>query len=325
VTAASALGPASAARPRANAWQWSLFWAATFWGASIFWFSAHPPMVDVPAHAGQVALLRDLLFGEGRWNELLRINAFTPYLIGYGLALPLSLFMSATAAVKLLLSVSYLAFVAMCIALAREFKSDTRLYPLFLVGFFGLAYKWGFYTFLVAAPVTLAFVLLALRYARAPSTRGALAVFAAGLVMLASHGLAFMLGWAMGAALLVAERRSQLVRYGLPFTALALAFLAYFVGSRLFQSQYHVVYQYWDPTHYGWMRLLKIPLYAIGDRDDKFLLEPVALALVAAPFLLGARLRRAAWRQSVPLLAVLATSARATGSSRNLSSRSPIA
>ena len=303
MTAAATLPPAAAAPPRTGTWQWALFWAATLWGASIFWLSAHPPMVDVPAHAGQVALLRDLVFGEGRWSELVRINPFTPYLIGYGLALPLSLVMSATAAVKLLLSVSYLAFVAMCIALAREFRSDARLYPLFLVGFFGLAYKWGFYTFLVAAPVTLAFVLLALRYAKAPSAKGALALFAAGLVMLASHGLAFMLGWAVGAALLVAERRTRLLHSGWPYAALALAFVAYFVGSRLFQSQYHVAYQYWDPTHYGWMRLLKIPLYAIGDRDDKLLLEPIALALVAAPFLVA---RRPQWRSSVPLAAVVA-------------------
>lgn len=303
MSAATTLRPAAAAPPRAGTWQWALFWAATLWGASIFWLSAHPPMVDVPAHAGQVALLRDMLFGDGRWNELLRINALTPYLIGYGLALPFSLVMSATAAVKLLLSLSYLAFVALCIALAREFRSDTRLYPLFLVGFFGLAYKWGFYTFLVAAPVTLAFVLLALRYAKAPSAKGGLVLFAAGLAMLASHGLAFMLGWAVGAALLLAERRARLLRLGAPFAALALAFLAYFVASRLVQSQYHVAYQYWDPTHYGLMRLLKIPLYAIGDRDDKFLLEPIALALVASPYLLALRPR---WRSSVPFAAVLA-------------------
>jgi len=306
VSTATTLRPGAAAGPRTGTWQWALFWAATLWGASIFWLSPHPPMVDVPAHAGQVALLRDMLFGDAHWSELLRINAFTPYLIGYGLALPLSLVMSATAAVKLLLSASYLAFVAMCIALAREFRSDTRLYPLFLVGFFGLAYKWGFYTFLVAAPVTLAFVLLALRYARMPTPKGALALFAGGLAMLASHGLAFMLGWAMGAALLVAERPARLARAGWPFAALALAFVAYFLGSRFFQSQYHVVYHYWDPLDYGWTRLLKIPLYAIGDRDDKFVLEPIALALVAAPFLLGLRLRRAAWRRCVPLAAVLA-------------------
>jgi len=306
VTAATTLRPAAAAAPRAAAWQWALFWAASLWGASIFWLSEHPPMVDVPSHAGQVALLRDLLFGEGRWAELVRINGFTPYLIGYGLALPLSLVMSATAAVKLVLSASYLAFVVMCIGLARHFGSDARLYPLFLVGFFGLAYKWGFYTFLVAAPVTLAFILLASRYARAPSMRTGIALFAVGLVMLASHGLAFMLGWSVGAALFIAEqRRERLARLAplmLPFAALALAFLAYFVASRHIQADYTVTYPYWDPTHYGWTRLLKIPLYAIGDRDDKFLLEPIALALVAAPFLLGLRPR---WRQSAPLAAVV--------------------
>jgi hypothetical protein len=309
VTAALALGRRAAAPARAELLRWWLFWAAALWGGGIFWLAAHPPMVDVPAHAGQVALLSDLIFGQGRWAEFLRINWGTPYLIGYGLAAPLALVMSASAALKLLLSASYLAFVIMCVALARHFQSDARLYPLFLVGFFGLAYKWGFYTFLVAAPLTLAFVLVASRYARAPSARRGGAVLALGLAMLAAHGLAFMFGWAAGAALLAAEQRhlraKRLALLALPFAGLAAAFLAYFAASRLFQAEYHVVYEYWRPLDYGWMRLLKIPLYAIGDRDEKLLLEPLALALLASPFLIGLRLRRPHWRQAVPLATVV--------------------
>ena len=55
MSAATTLGPGAAAAPRTGAWQWALFWAAALCGASIFWLSPHPPMVDVPAHAGQVA------------------------------------------------------------------------------------------------------------------------------------------------------------------------------------------------------------------------------------------------------------------------------
>ena len=64
-----------------------LFLLAALWGAGIFWLAPHPPMVDLPQHAAQVALLRDLLQGASPWADFFRVNWITPYLIGYGLAL----------------------------------------------------------------------------------------------------------------------------------------------------------------------------------------------------------------------------------------------
>ena len=70
-----------------------LFLLTSAWGMLIFWLAPHPPMIDLPEHAAQVALLRDLLLGQSPWGDLFRINLFTPYLLGYALALPLSFLM----------------------------------------------------------------------------------------------------------------------------------------------------------------------------------------------------------------------------------------
>ena len=51
-----------------------------------FWFAPRLPMVDLPQHAAQVAVWHDLLTGTSKWDALLHVNYFTPYLVGYGLA-----------------------------------------------------------------------------------------------------------------------------------------------------------------------------------------------------------------------------------------------
>jgi hypothetical protein len=280
----------------------TLFLLTALWGASIFWLAEHPPMVDLPQHAGQVMLLRDLIFGDGRWSEVVRLNWFTPYLIGYGLALPLSLVLPIAAALKLLLSLAYLAFVWMCIKLRRHFAADARLDWLFLIPFFGLAYKWGFLTFLVAAPVALVMVLLSSHYAQRPGFRTGGAVLAAGLLLLASHGLAFAFGWLVGVALLAAQslkQRVHLVSF-LPFALLGLLCIIYFLVSRSFEADFNVVYDYFRESDWGPGRVLQAMLFTVGAKEDWKLL-PIALIAIAAPWLIGLRPSRARAVASVPL------------------------
>ena len=106
-------------------------------------------MIDLAQHAGQVTLWRDLLLGTSKWQSFLYINYFTPYLVGYGLALPLSFVMPVSAALKLLLTIAYCGFVAACVAQRARLGGDRRLDWLFIPGFFGYAYALGFYTTLV--------------------------------------------------------------------------------------------------------------------------------------------------------------------------------
>ncbi len=169
-----------------------LFLLAVAFGAGIVWLAPHPPMIDLPQHAGQLSLLRQLLAGGSQWAPLLQINPVTPYLIGFGLALPLTTFMPVAAAMKVLLTAAYLAFVAVCVALRRHLGADARLDWLFLTSFFGFAFQWGFFTYLTAAPLGLLLVLLAARQAQAPSRRQGVAMALLGTVLLVSHGLVFL-------------------------------------------------------------------------------------------------------------------------------------
>ncbi|MCW2573965.1 MAG: Cyclopropane-fatty-acyl-phospholipid synthase, partial [Frankiales bacterium] len=240
---------------------------------------------------------------------LVRINWFTPYLLGYGLALPLSLIMPAGTALKLLMTLAYVAFVALCIKLRRHFNGDPRLDLLFIPSFFGLAWHWGFVTFLVTSPVVLAFVLLASYYSRTPTVRSAFAVVMLGMLMLVSHGLGFLLGWATGALMLLTEqfhRRRLWLPPWLPYAFLACASLGYFIIGQAFEAQLPAQPDS-EPVWrgYEWKRLIRVPLYTVAATKEDVFLLPLALLLFAAPFIMGLRMRRGNWRAIVPLTVVV--------------------
>lgn len=280
---------------------WRLLFVFTvLWGALIFWVAPHPPMGDLAQHAGQVALLRDMLLGQSPWADLFRINLFTPYVLGYGLALPLSLVMPVAAALKLLLSLGYLLFVFMCIKLRREFNADPRLDWLFLLGYFGFAYKWGFFTFLVAAPLGLWFILLSVRHARAPSLRRGAGIVAVGLAMLASHGLIFLFSWGVGGLLVAvaAMRRGLRPLFGalLPYALLFVACGGYFLISRHFNAGLEGGLEQgikWQ-LDLQRRRMLSFAVGGNGQAGSLRTFFPVFVLMAAAPWLMGLRID---WRR----------------------------
>src|SRR5579864_983616 len=170
----------AARRPAPLSLERALPWLTFAVGAAILWIPPWPPMADLPQHAAQVGLLKDLLFGRSPWAGEVRINYFTPYLLGYVLAVPLALTMPVAAALKTVMNLAYglLGFVSMRIG--RELGASRRLDAWHFVGFFGFAYAWGLYTFLVAAPVGAAFVWLSILYARRGGVGRGLALSALG-------------------------------------------------------------------------------------------------------------------------------------------------
>jgi hypothetical protein len=179
-------------------------------GLAVIWLSPHPPMIDLPQHAGQLRLLRDMLFATSPWAELLEINLWTPYLIAFGLALPLSLVLPVGVALQIVLSAAYLGFVFFCIRLRRAFGAAAGLDWLFLFSFFGFAFRWGFLTFEVAAPLGLAFILLCVHQMRAPTPQRAVGLCLLGTVVLLSHGLIFL--YAVGTGLLLVTQQARRLR-----------------------------------------------------------------------------------------------------------------
>ena len=257
-------------------------------------------MVDFAQHAGQVALLHDLALGTSPWSELFRINLFTPYLVGYGLAFPLSFLMPAGAAIQLVLSAAYIAFVFTLVSLRRHLGADARLDWLFVPSFFGVAYYWGFFTFLAAAPVAVAFILVADRYAQQPSTRRGVVTALVGIALLLSHGLMFAFGLAVAGALYTVRCRAvrPWFRHLWPLVIPALVCLLYLWISTRLQAEYggigHAGAVFWN---WGWKRPAKIFIDALGGKTSLPVLAG-AFMLPLIPWMLGLRIdwrRPAAW------------------------------
>jgi hypothetical protein len=280
-----------------------LFIFSVLWGSLIFWLAPHPPMVDLPQHAAQVTLLRDMLLGQSPWSDLFRINPFTPYILGYGLALPLSFVMPIAAALKLLLSIAYIAFVFMCVKLRQHFGADSRLDWLFILSFFGLAYKFGFLTFLVAAPIGLWFMLLADRYAQAPTALKAAGLTAVGLLLLTSHGLVFLFAVSIGGLFLLAAMRNikSTLTLTTPYLILLLVFVVYLLANLRVNTGMPLQTNSALISLEGPSRLAKMLVYTVASNTRHFSDYPLLLAvsgMLVLPWLLGLRVtwqRKATW------------------------------
>ncbi|CAD6509246.1 hypothetical protein LMG27952_00259 [Paraburkholderia hiiakae] len=289
--------------------------ATTLLCGALFWIAPRPPMGDLAQHAAQISLLHELVVGTSPWADIVWINAFTPYLLPYGLAFTLSFVMPVLVAIKLIMMFAYFSSVAAGVALRTTFEADERLDWLFVPGFFGFAWQYGFYTYIVAVPLGLLFLIFARRYATAPTARGALGIFTAGVVLFFAHGLVFLFACAVGAAFIpcFTRRAGAIARSALPYVLLGLLIVGYlwFVKRNALvmpggsgPAEKALVWD-WSGS-YGWHRVYNFVLYTLATemRDWYFLLG--ALFLLAAPWLMGAKLNRrdpSAW---LPMLAILA-------------------
>jgi hypothetical protein len=95
----------------------------------------------------------------------------------------------------------------MCVLLRARFGGAPELDWLFIPGFFGFAFLWGMYTFLVAAPLALVFVWLAHRHVHLDRRRDAWALVPAGLLLFFSHGLLFVFAHAIGVTMMLVRHR----------------------------------------------------------------------------------------------------------------------
>jgi hypothetical protein len=267
-----------------------LFVVVVVAGGMLFWLAPHPPMVDLPQHAAQIATLHDLLLHQSPWTDLLQLNLFTPYLLAYGLAVALSFAMSVTAAIKVLLTLSFYAFVASYVALRKQFGADARLDWLCLPGFFGFAYEFGFFSYLVAAPIGMVFLLTARDYAEAPSLRRGLRLLVADIAVFFSHGLVFVFVSAIGGAFLLTRHAGdwrRIVRSSWPFLLLAALCGAYTLAHR----DVDLIPMY--PFKVQWqmsplLRIVTAMVYPWGIAPRPWM-APATMLMFAAPFCMGAR------------------------------------
>ena len=147
------------------------------------WSAHFPPMADLPQHAAQVALLKDLHTPRFAYAGLFHLNWFTPYLVGYLLIYVLVPLIGIVAACKAAVSL----FVAGLPLSTGFLVSSVEVEPFWAIlaipCAFGFAYQWGFLNFLIAAPVGICFLACVIRSRRTPNPATA-AFFAISVIVL---------------------------------------------------------------------------------------------------------------------------------------------
>ena len=277
---------------------------ATIIAASgLIWLAPRLPLLDMPQQAGQLALWRDLILGVSPWSDLVRINLFTPYLIGFSLALPFSFVMPAGAAIQVVLTAAYFAFVISSIQLRKDFKADPRLDWLLVTPFFGFSWSLGFYTFLVAAPFGIQFIRLAHRHAEGRTMQTSLGLVGLGGLLIFCHGLVFLFAGFCGGVLLLAKRHAfaRLPLLLAPYLVLGLSCIAYFVASRSVDDPMQVT-----AVQFGSDIATRVPelmLFLQGAFESDKIFIPLTLAMLVAPVVLGLQISSIA---VAPLAAVMA-------------------
>ena len=267
-----------------------LFLLTVGFAAGIFWLAPRPPMTDLPQLAIQVTTLKELISGVSPWGEVFRINLFTPYLTSYLAWLGLSQLFSVTTSAKILLSLGYLFFIHCCIRLRKIFGGDPHLDWLFIPGFFGVCFKWGFLTFILATPFALLFIAQAKHFSDTPSVRKGVYLLLSGIVVFFFHGLAFWFALAVGLGFLVKrlEWSPRFIWLCFPYILLAVFFGVYIVLKSLGSAE--TLGQ--NGLYWGWYRgrIQQFLAYILGkDEDQNFL--PLTLLFFAFPFLLGSKLK----------------------------------
>jgi hypothetical protein len=125
-------------------------------------------MVDLPQHAAQISLLRNLHDPAFRFAGLFRVNWFTPYLLGYLVVYVLAPLCGIVTACKLVTAAALIGLPVTTALLMRETGADSYWALLTIPAMYGFSYTWGFFNFLVAIPIGLVFLILVIRHVRKP-------------------------------------------------------------------------------------------------------------------------------------------------------------
>jgi hypothetical protein len=296
-----------------------LLLACCLFGAVPVWLSIFPPMVDLPQHAAQVGLFRDLHHPAFRYAGDFRINWFTPYLLGYLQLFCFSSLAGPVVAAKIVVSIALFLAPIFLAFLLWDLESDPLLAVITVPAMYGITFAWGFLNYLVAAPIGIALLWCSLRHLRQANRRTYIGVFLLGLLLFFSHALiwAFFVFVCALWIVLESQTRREGLRRALPLLLpipLIFVFLAHSLAAPISSSGVN----HWDlgwvnasEPYYGnltphWGRLFGFMARLLGAYPTAFT-NLFGIVLFALPSLAGYRPQRRAffWVPFVTCLVVL--------------------
>ena len=273
----------------------------------LFQITPHLPMVDIPQHAAQISLLKDILNGGSPWAKISQVNYLTPYIFPMMTGLGLSYIMPVASAVNLLLSISFYFFVLTFVSLRKELGADKHLDWLFIPSFFGFSFKWGLFSFLVTSPIGVAFILLAYKNAKRPDRRKSIYLTILNFVLLASHALIYAFANLLAGLISLTERKWKIIRPMTltPFLAPIPAVVSYFFYINSFETSF----QQYQNTGVIWrlgLERIGYPLYALSMSPEDLQTSIFSVFFIAIPLLSGFTLHNVSLQARIPILTTLA-------------------
>jgi len=194
------------------------------------WGHRYPVGIDLPQHANLFRLWADLSTGPLEYRALYRIDWFTPYLLAYAVAYPLTLAFGAIAAVKCLLT---LVAIGTPLMMRHWLKVVGAHQELGLFGFllaFDFQNQCGFLSQSLAMPLMFGYLAAFERQGTSPGWRAILRTSLFGVALFFCHGITFGLCLAIMASCLVLEGESvrawRRALHALPPTAISLLWVA---------------------------------------------------------------------------------------------------
>jgi len=254
---------------------------------ALFLVARDLPVVDLPQHAAQIAtwVRWDAQVPEvvGRYE----LNFRTPYLLAYPLARALSPLVGAVVALKLVVWLAVVGNQLALAGLARRLGHDPWLALFGTVTAMGLCFYFGFVSFMLAMPLAVWSLSLALDHSRSPSLRSGALLATALSLMLTAHGVAFVMGFG-SVALLLLRGGGALVNRLAPLLAPVVLAVAWFAPGPVAQRIGG------DAFELTPLRLLDLPALLVGmGRADHYALVLGLAVLAVTGRALAGRLSRA--------------------------------
>lgn len=273
-----------------------LFYVFCILAASPLLFSHYPPMIDIPQHAAVIATLNNLALPNYPYRDLYYLEWIRPYLGGYLILWGVNQFLPILLAVKLLIAAAVIATPITASCLRAHFGGDVRWDWLMLPISYGFAFQWGFFNFIVGAPIVLLFLLSAFKYAENPSLRTGLWLTFFAYTLLLIHLLVAAFGCGLAFLYVIASKSQwkQKLLTGLPFISplpVVIIYLFVWVSSGGQANSEGT----WGLSIY---RPIEFLASAVGLRPTRTN-AAIGLLIFALPFLLGARLTDSRPRQAV--------------------------
>ena len=248
------------------------------------------PLVDLPQHAAQIATW---VWWDERVPDVVgrfELNFRTPYLLAYPVARALAPFVGAVTALKLVVWLAIVGNQWTLSLLARRLGHDPWLGVFGFLTAIGLCFYFGFISFMLAMPLAVGSLVLALEHAERPTWARGLGLALLLCLMLSAHGIAFAMGFGCVGLLLLRGGGSLVARLAPLAAPLGLAVVWILPGP---VSQ-RIGGDTWALTP---RRVLDFPALLVGmGATDHFAVVLGLTVLVVSAYALGWRLARSPLR-----------------------------